>query len=122
MLCRKRYSSRYDPMSTEMWFRNNVLKNPLLFFPIRTDHAFTISTLHIWPWLPSEYECHMMMICADDDAMWEVVTLLRATIEYARKRKCVCWRVTSETDFDLTPIAQRLGAREESPRFTLRLS
>ena len=53
--------------------------------------------------------------------MWEAMKLLRASIAWARKRKCVRWRMSSDTDYDLAAMARRLGVNEESPRFTLNL-
>jgi hypothetical protein len=48
--------------------------------------------------------------------------LLRASIEWARRRKCSLWRLSSETDFDLEPIALKLGATEANVRWQLRLT
>jgi hypothetical protein len=121
MLCHKRYSSRFDAQSTEAWFRNIVLKNPLLFYPTRTDNAFAISMLSCSPWFPTEFDCHVLMACADDGAMWELLKVLRASVEWARKRKVTWWRITSETNIDLWPLARRCGAHLQSPRSELRL-
>jgi hypothetical protein len=54
--------------------------------------------------------------------MWEAVMLLRASIEWAKRRKCSLWRISSETDFDLEPIARKLGAVEPSTRWVLRFA
>jgi len=120
-LCKKKYSSRYDQATTEGWFRNIVLKSPLMFRAVRTKNAFAISMISVVPWLPSEFECNVVFIAADDDALWEAMKLLRDSIEWARLRKCVRWRLTSDTENDLCGIARRLGAKEISPRFTLEL-
>ena len=120
-LCKRRYSDRYDEESTIGWFRNICLKSPLLFQPIRTDHAFCITMLSVMPWLPSEWEANVIFICADRHAGWEPLRLLRALVEWSRKRKSTYWRICSETDFDLAPLAKRVGAKELSPRFMMRL-
>lgn len=120
-LCRKKYSHRYDPVRTEGWFRNNVLKQPLLFLPQRTPNAFCISMLSVSPWLPAEYECHISFLCADDGAMWETMKLMRASLVWAKQAKCTSWKIASDTDADLAPLARRLGATEIAPRFILRL-
>lgn len=119
-LCRKRYSYIYDPESTEAWFRNIVLKSPLMFYAIRTNDAFVITMLSIVPWLPNTVESNVIFICADDGALWQAMTLLRCSIAWSRRRQCTLWRVSSDTDYDLRPLARRLGATELTPRFILR--
>jgi hypothetical protein len=119
-LCRKKYGGHYDPVTTENWFRNVVMKTPILFHPVRTKNAFCISFLSVMAWLPGQYECTVLMICAEDGAHFEACKLLRESIEWGRSRKCSLWRVSSETDVDLAPLAKRVGATEESPRWILR--
>jgi hypothetical protein len=118
----RRYPGRYDRLATEMWVRNIVLKGPMMFLPIRSDHAYLIAMLSTTPWTPATPECNIAMVCADDGAMWEAVMLLRASIEWAKRRKCSLWRLSSETDFDLGPIANKLGAKEPNTRWILRFA
>lgn len=120
-LGKKRYGVDYDYVTVEGWFRNLVLKNPMMFHPIRLTNSFMIGMLSCVPWLPSEFECNVVFVCADDDAAWEALKLLRANIEWAKMRKCKRWRLVSDTQFDLAPFARRLGATELTPRFTLNL-
>jgi hypothetical protein len=49
------------------------------------------------------------------------VYLLRRSIEWARTRNAKLWRICSETDYDLGPLARRVGARSESARYILTL-
>jgi hypothetical protein len=118
-LCKKKYESRYDPISTEQWFRNIVLKSPLMFLPVRMPNSFMICMLSTLPWIPSEFDCNVVFICADDGHMWEAMKLLRHSIEWAKKRKCKRWRLCSDTETDLTMMARRVGAWEISPRYTI---
>lgn len=120
-LCLKRYDQRYSPESTELWFRDTVLKSPMMFLPVRTDDAFLIALIAVLPWLPNEFECNMIFGCADTDCMWQLVKLLRVSIEWARRRKCTIWRVSSDTEYDFRPLAKRFGAAEASPRWLIRL-
>lgn len=120
-LCRKRYSHKYDQEGTEGWFCNIVLKSPLLFYPARTDHAFTITMLSCVPWLPTEWAADVVFTCADDGGMWEVLSLLRASIEWAHKRRASVWRIMSDTEYDVSALARRVGAIEVMPRYVLRL-
>jgi hypothetical protein len=120
-LCKKRYSSRYDAAGAEGWFRNIVLKAPLMFYPARSGHAFTITMLSCEPWLPSEFTANVVFTCADEGAMWETVLLLRDSIAWARKRRCTEWRMWSDTDYDVGPLARRAGANLVVQRHALRL-
>lgn len=119
-LCKKRYSNRYDSSTTENWFRNVVLKSPIAFYATRSENAFQISMLSILPWLPAEPECSMIFACADDGHMWEIVRLMRNSIEWARRRRCSMWRLASDTEYDFEGLAKRLGADEISPRYLIR--
>lgn len=118
-LGRKRYPARFDSFTTEGWFRNIVLKQPVMFLPQRLSHAFCISMLSILPWLPSDVECNICFICADDGHMWQAMKLLRASVDWARMRKCNHWRLSSDTDYDLAVMARRIGAVEVTPRFVI---
>jgi hypothetical protein len=120
-VCAARYPERFNPQSTEGWYRNIVLQSPLLFYPARTDHAFCISMLSLVPWFPNDLECNTIMICAEDGWMWHAIHLLRNSIDWARSRKCTVWRVSSETDYNFEPLARRLGCTSKSPRFSMRL-
>ena len=120
-LAKRRYSNQFDFLATEQWFRNIVLKGPMLFWPCRTDNAFCIAMISTTPWNPSTPEANIALICADEDCVWEAMTLLRASITWAKRRKCSLWRLSSETDFDLEPIALKLGAKEPNVRWVLRL-
>jgi hypothetical protein len=112
---------KFDAVTTEGWFRNIVLKQPLLFLAQRTHNAYCVSMLSVTPWMPADFECNVVFICADDNCEWEAVKLMRASIAWARNRKCRLWRVSSDTETDLAVFAKRLGAQEISPRFTIRL-
>ena len=118
----RRYPGRYDRLGTVMWMRNIVLKGPMMFLPLRTDHAFLIAMLSTTPWMPATPECNITLVCAEEGRMWEAVMLLRASIEWAKRRKCSLWRISSETDFDLAPIAHKLGATEANVRYVKRLA
>jgi hypothetical protein len=119
-LCKRRYSNQYDSVTTEGWFRNIVLKQPVVFYPARMPNAFCISMLSLVPWLPSTVECNIVFVCAEHGALWEAMKLLRSSIAWAKMRGCTLWRLSSDTDYDLSPMAERLGAKEISPRYVVR--
>jgi len=118
-LAKKRYRQEYDESSTEGWFRNIVLKGPMMFYPVRTDNAFVIAMMCTVPWTPAFFECNIIFVCADIGCMWEASTLLRGSIHWARRRKCAIWRISSDTDVDLEPLARRVGCTELSPRYVM---
>jgi len=120
-LCKRRYSDKYDPAGAEGWFRNTVLKSSILFYPARTEHAFTITMLACEPWSPSEFTANVVFTCAEDGAMWQVIHLLRDSITWSKKRRCVAWRMWSDTEYDVAALARRVGATEVLPRHSLRL-
>lgn len=119
-ICRRRYSHKYDPYSTEGWFRNIVLKNPLMFLPQRMPNAFAISMLTVLPWLPSDFNANMIFVCAEENCGWEALKLLRSSIAWAKDRKCKTWGLASDTAVDLSALAHRLNAEEIWPRYVIR--
>lgn len=118
-LCKKKYAHRYDSATTEGWFRNVVLKQPIMFLAQRTENAFCITMLSISPWLPTEVDANVIFICADDEHLWEAMKLLRSSVEWARARKSTRWRLSSDTEKELAPFARRIGASEVSPRYVI---
>lgn len=119
----KRYPTNYDWHTTDVWFRHTVLNNPLSIFAARTDDAFVLANTTVMPWLPGKYECNIVTICSDSDVdpTWQVVQLLRASIDWARKRKCYIWKISSDLETDITPLAMRVGAHQVHTRFALGL-
>lgn len=119
-LAKRRYPNNFDFQAAELWMRNVVLKQPMVFLPIRTDHAFLVALISLIPWTPADPEASVVMVCADDGCMWEAMTLLRESLAWAKRRKCVNWNVSSETAYDMAPLAQRLGA-VVNPRYRVEL-
>jgi hypothetical protein len=115
-----RYAN-YDAEHTEAWFSTAVLQNPLAYYAVRTDDAFLIALLRPLPWLPNDFEAHIIVVCADIGKIWQVMPLLRASIDWARHRKAVAWHFQSDTMFDVAPLVRRLGAASLEPRFIIRL-
>jgi hypothetical protein len=120
-LCKRRYSPHYDPIGAEGWFRNTVLKSSILFYPARTENAFCITMLACEPWVPSEYTANAIFTCAEEGAGYDAIRLLRDSIAWGRMRRCVAWRIWSDTDYDVAVLARRVGATEVLPRHSLRL-
>ena len=120
-LCARRYDNRYDFTTSTAWALNIVLRSPLLFHAFRTDRAFSVSHLYTMPWTAKELEVDMMFVCAEEGAMWDVFHLCHASMQWARERSAKRWRISSDTGYELGPIAERLGARRISPRYVLDL-
>lgn len=90
-------------------------------FAARTDDAFLVALVAVLPWLPGDPEVNVVGVCAEEDCTWQIVALLRESIEWARKRNAAKWRINTETEYDLSSLALRVGAREIKPRFELNL-
>jgi hypothetical protein len=120
-LAARRYPRNYDIEAAEMWMRNIVLKQPMVFYPIRTDHAFMVTLISLLPWLPGEPEASVVMLCAENDRIWDSIKLARASFDWAVRRNCWRWGFTSDTTFDLGPLARRLGIAERFPRYVVPL-
>jgi hypothetical protein len=119
-LCQRRYPA-YDVEGAEAWFLNIVLKSPMMFYAVRSSSAFVITMIGVTPWHPSIFEANVIFAACEEGEVWQVLRLVRASIEWARRRRCGIWRISSDTLFDFRPIARRVGAEEISPRYTLRL-
>jgi hypothetical protein len=120
----RRYPKHFDPIATEGWIVNQVLRFPVFYLAIRSDDAFLIGQLGVEPWTPTQVQANVVAVCVDDripSAYWQAIGLLRGSLYWAKLRKVSVWRITSETDFDLAPLARRIGAREISSRFELKL-
>jgi hypothetical protein len=114
-----RYGPRYNWVATQMWFLNIVLKNPLQFFPIRTDNALCITSMNLEPWHPTELEAFVNVALSRPNATWEVMELLRESINWAKSRHCTRWRFQSDTANDIAPLMKRLGVRSVEPRYLM---
>jgi len=122
-LFKQRYPHDYDWHTTEVWFCHTVLNNPLTLYAARTDDAFVLANTTVMPWLPGQYECNVVTICADENshATWQVMDLLRHSIAWAQRRNCYVWKISSDMEVDITPLAQRVGAKKLLSRFSLQL-
>jgi hypothetical protein len=120
-LAKRRYGPRLDYVAAEGWMRNICLKGPMVFLPIRSSDAFLVAMLACVPWIPGEFECNVIMVCAEEGAHWQAIGLARASVVWAQRRKCAEWRISSETDSSIESIAKRLGAEELTHRYRLRL-
>jgi hypothetical protein len=120
-LGKRRYPIAFDAFSAEMWFRNIVLKGPLIFFPARTDHAFTICMIITDAWLPGLRICNNLLLNSEEGAVWEEIALMRAAVEWARKRQCAEYRIWSDAEVDLSAVAVRVGAEPTAIRHTVKL-
>ena len=120
-LAQARYPRNYDMEAGEMWMRNIVLRQPMVFYPIRTDHAFMVTLISMLPWLPAEPEANVIMLCAEDGWIWDSIRLARASFDWAIRRNCARWGFVSDTGFDLGPIGERMGLVERTPRYVVSL-
>jgi hypothetical protein len=120
-LSARRYPPDFDVEAGGVWVRDFVLKQPWQFFPARTDNAFVVTMISIIPWLPKHWEANVIMVCAEEGCAWEAMRLLRVSLFWARKRQCAEWRLRTATEFDIGPMARRVGAVELPPCYAVRL-
>jgi hypothetical protein len=112
--------TRFDFLSAEGWVRNIVLKQPMVFLPIRSSNAFLIAILACIPWLPADMECNVALVYAEEGSMWEALALIRESVAWADRRGCAEWHISSESVYDLAPLARRVGADQCPPRYRVR--
>ena len=98
-----------------------MLPNPIQYYATRTSDAFQITNLTTTPWAPATFKADIVFVAADHGKMWQLLPLLRDSVQWARDRNAVWWRFETETDFDLAPIMKRIGANEITPRYHLKL-
>lgn len=120
-LAKRRYPGHYDIEAGEMWMRNIVLKQPVVFYPCRTDNAFMVTLISLLPWLPGEPEASVVMLCDEEGAIWDTIRLARASLQWAIRRNCHRWGFNSDTAYDVGPIAQRLDIVQRCPRYVVHL-
>jgi hypothetical protein len=120
-LAQRRYPRNYDIEAAEMWMRNIVLRQPMVFYPIRTDHAFMVTLVTLLPWTPGEPEANVCLLCSEEGWIWDGVKLARASLDWAMRRNCARWGFNSDTDFDIGPIVKRMGLVERCPRYVVAL-
>lgn len=120
-LAARRYPPAFDVVAGGVWVTDYVLKQPEQFFPVRTDNAFVVTMINVIPWLPKEPEANVIMCCAEENCAWEAIRLLRVSLFWAKRRECAEWRFRTATDFDVGPLARRMGAFELPPCYAVRL-
>jgi hypothetical protein len=112
----KRYDP-FDPGAASIFYMN-VLKSQSTF-KRRTDNAFMIAHVNALPWKPSERECHVLILCADEGAHWEAVRLLRESVYWMREMQCARWWFASDTKHNVAALCNRIGAISRAPRFLI---
>lgn len=120
-LAKRRYPANFDIEAAELWLRNIVMRQPMVFYPIRTDHAFMVTFISLMPWRPSEPEANVALLCSEEGWIWDSIKLARASLDWAYRRNCCKWGFNSDTEFDIGPIAKRMGIIELRPRYVVNL-
>ena len=113
-LARETYPA-FDTAAATRWL-DKVLPNPDALI-LRTGSAAVVALSGSPPWQPSERQCHILFVLGAERAVWDCVRLLRATQQWARDGGCSLWRFGSDTPTDVGPLARRVGAVEDSPRY-----
>lgn len=109
----------FDPGTTLTWLVQ-ILRRPEAL-AIRSDNAFLIANIVTGVWQPKERDCHVIFCCAADKHHWEAVRLVKQSVTWARGCGCRKWWFSSETDFDVEPLALRAGAKPDVMRYSIDL-
>jgi hypothetical protein len=119
-MLRKRYAKSYNASGTERWLWDYVWTHKDIYHGCRTRNAFCISLLTKRPW-SYEIECSVLIVCCEEGPthLWEALSCLRSSIEWGRTMRATTWKLASDTDYDLAPVARYLGLTGISPRFVL---
>lgn len=64
---------------------------------------------------------HCLFLFGSPFTPWDPVKMLRLLIQWARVNGAKRFRFGSDTETDVSPLARRLGARQDKPSFTLDL-
>ena len=109
----------YDPGPVLSHIIHLIRSDHALF--IRNDRAFAIGTLFVPPWRLTPPECNVLMLCSEPGAVWDAVRCLRRVVSWAKDKGCIkCW-FGSETEYDISAVAKRVGGVQEQPRFRIDL-
>lgn len=111
----------FDLIAVDQWVTNVVMKQPLLFLPIRSSHAALIAMMTLEVWAPTEPECFVVSVTSEDGHVGETADLLRVSVEWSKQRGAVRWRFHCDTQYDVSPLMRRIGAKQASPRYVIDL-
>lgn len=118
-LAYKRYRP-FDPGATLLWLAR-LLRNPD-WLAIRSNNAFLIANIATSVWQPDERECHVIFCCtAGDRYVWEATRLVKQSQTWARGCGCRKWWFSSETNFKIDALAERVGAKPTVMRYSVDL-
>jgi hypothetical protein len=105
----------FDPGAASQFYIN-VLKSQATF-KVRTDHAFLIAMITTIPWKPTEKECNILILCAEEGYHWEAVHLMRRSISWSEENGCARWWFASDTEHKVDALCRRVGAMTAHPRY-----
>ena len=120
-LFRRRYPSHWNVATADAWIAEVVLTNPIQFYATRNADAFQITSIATSPWTPQTYRADVVGLCCDHGKIWQLLPLLRDSIQWSYDCQCHEWRFANDTGFDLGPIMKRLNAGIITPRYQLNL-
>jgi len=115
----RRYGA-YDPGKTLLYLAE-VLSAPQALF-IRTDDAFLLAAIITPVWRSDGPECNVLALCSEPGAHWQAIRLLRRSVGWAKERGCRSWWFASETHYDISALAKRVGAVVAHPRYRIDLA
>ena len=120
-IAEKRYGPQIEDLGlVEKWLLSTRGEPNVCF--LRSDHAFVVSTRIPKFYAPSSPEAGTIFIASENNSPWETLALLRTSAAWYKVQGCKAYRIDSATDYDIEPLALRLGAKPVSTTYALRLA
>ena len=104
-------ASRYrelDVPATIAWARARINEPKLSF--LRSENAVCCVIYESTFWAPNEADARLIFLAGRMGAgLWEAYSLMKEQVRRAKALGCSKFYMGTETEFDLSPIAKRLG-------------
>lgn len=109
-IAQKAYPEGFDVAASKAWLEKVItLPNALV---LRRERSGLVASLTTNFWQPSVLRCAVVFLAGDDPSPWELMSLVRASIEWGKQSGAKTWRLLNERNgVDISAIAARVGAR-----------
>ena len=105
-----RFRARHPRITLEgmMPLLKMSLDDPDSYF-VRTDNACGLYAVERAPWEPLPTVCDVFLVARHSQYVLEALRIIDAAIEWAREKGAIEFRFGTDTDADLSSIADRVG-------------
>jgi hypothetical protein len=89
---------------------------------LRTEDAWCVAVCGERFYAPTKRLAHLLLLCAERTAPWQLVALGRAVCAWAKDRGCSRIDLEAETiGIDLGPLARRLGIARQTMNYVIEI-